>query len=68
MGEERRYPLKIVFEMFELATGMVAARYRREHPDASDAEVEAVVAAWISDRPGAPGGDAPGVARSVPRS
>jgi hypothetical protein len=68
MGQERRYPLEIVFEMFELATGMVAARYRREHPGASDGEVEAAVAAWISDRPGAPGGDAQGVARSRPLS
>lgn len=54
MTEQRRYPLTIVFEMFEFAAQMVAARYRRTHPDATEAEVEAAVGNWVSARPGAP--------------
>lgn len=68
MAEQRRYPLEIVFDLFEVATGMVAARYRREHPDASQEEVDAAVAAWVSSRPGAPDGDAPGRVVSWPRT
>ena len=58
MPEQRRYPLEIVFDLFEAATEMVAAKYRREHPDASQQEVDAAVSAWVSSRPGAPDGDA----------
>jgi Rv0078B-related antitoxin len=61
---EARYPLEVVFELVDLASGMVAARYRREHPGAGDDEVEAAVIAWLGQRPGAPDGDA--VGRLVP--
>lgn len=64
---EARYPLDIVFELVDLGAGMVAARYRREHPDATDAEVEAAVNAWLGDRSMAPDGDAEGRVVTWPR-
>ena len=64
---EARYPLDVVFELIDLGAGMVAARYRREHPGATDAEVESVVNAWLADRSQAPDGDAEGRAVTWPR-
>jgi hypothetical protein len=43
---------------------MLKQRYRREHPGAGEAAVEAAVVAWHSRRPGAEHGDAEG--RPVP--
>lgn len=57
------YPLEVAFALTELGMRMQAERFRRDHPDASEAEVDAAVRAWLHDRPGAPGGD--GVGRSV---
>jgi hypothetical protein len=54
------YPLDHVDEMLELAIEMRRNRARREHPDASDAEIDALVRTWLHDRPGAPFGDAEG--------
>jgi hypothetical protein len=59
--------IAIASELLELAMAMRAQRHRREHPDATDAEVDAVVRAWRLDRPGAPFGDAEGVSVSWPR-
>ena len=52
--------LRVAFELHELAVRMLQQRYRREHADATEAEVEAAVAAWHSRRPGAEFGDAEG--------
>ncbi len=54
-------------ELLEVALLMRAERHRREHPNATDAEVEVVVQAWKVDRPGAPFGDAEGRSVSWPR-
>jgi hypothetical protein len=52
--------------MADMAARMVETKYRREHPEACDADVLAHVNAWWQDRPGAPHGDA--VGRVVPES
>ncbi len=61
-------PLKsgmaVAIELLELALLMRAERHRREHPEATEEEVAAVVQAWKVDRPGAPHGDSNG--RPVP--
>lgn len=64
---EARYPLDIVFELIEFGAEMVAARYRREHPDASGAEVDAAIHAWLADRSQAPHGDSAGRLVTWPR-
>ena len=68
VNERPDHPLEVAFALAELGARMVAERFRREHPDASEPEVEAAVRAWISDRPGAPFGDAEGRPVSWPRS
>jgi hypothetical protein len=52
--------LRLAFELTDLGMRLVAQRYRREHPAASEDEVDAAVQAWLLDRPGAPHGDAEG--------
>jgi hypothetical protein len=52
--------LRLALELTELGLDLRLQRFRREHPDATEAEVEAVARAWLLDRPGAPLGDAPG--------
>ncbi|WP_082155675.1 hypothetical protein [Jiangella alkaliphila] len=49
-----------VLDMYEFGELMYRAKLRREHPDATKAEIEALVNAWRIDRPGAPMGDAAG--------
>ncbi len=56
--------VQVACELAEMGADMVAARYRREHPDATDAEVAEQVQRWWLDRPGAPHGDAVGIART----
>jgi len=55
--EER---LRIALEMADLGEQMVRARLCREHPDWTDADVQAAIARWRADRPDAPFGDYPG--------
>ncbi len=57
----------MVFALTDLGSKMKAERYRRDHPDADEHEVERAVALWLSDRPGAPQGDAVGRPISWPR-
>jgi hypothetical protein len=44
---------------------MVEARFRREHPVATEHEVREAVKAWWRDRPGAPIGDTVGRLRHL---
>jgi hypothetical protein len=55
--------VQVACELAEMGAHMVEARFRREHPDASDEEVAGQVSRWWLDRPGAPDGDAVGIAR-----
>lgn len=54
------YPLAVAFELLDMGMRMRAERHRREHPEATEADVDAVVFAWMRDRPGATLGDSPG--------
>jgi hypothetical protein len=53
----------VACELAEMGAHMVEARFRREYPEASDADVADVVRSWWLDRPGAPDGDAVGIVR-----
>ncbi|MEQ1872624.1 MAG: hypothetical protein ABL953_02765 [Ilumatobacteraceae bacterium] len=57
--------VEIACDLAESAAQMVEARFRREHPSASDEEVARCVQRWWSDRPGAPHGDAVGRVRPI---
>ncbi|MGA7271508.1 MAG: hypothetical protein WB239_10595 [Acidimicrobiia bacterium] len=60
--------LETVFELYEFACDLVAARYLREHPDAEASDVAAAVRAWARDQSRAPHGDSDGVPVSLPLS
>lgn len=52
--------IRAVFDMYEFGEQMYRAKLRRERPDATANEIEALVKKWRMDRPGAPMGDAIG--------
>lgn len=60
--------LRVALELFEIGESMMRQRLRRDHPDASDEEIEARLVAWLHERPGAEAGDAQGQPVSWPRS
>ncbi len=43
--------LRVALDLYETGVGMTRARLRREHPDASNDEIDSLVAAWLADRP-----------------
>ena len=55
--------LRTALEMFGLAESMMRQKLRRSHPEASEEEIEAKIWQWLSERPGAEDGDAPGRVR-----
>jgi len=59
--------LRIALDMFDLGESMMRQKLRRTYPSASEAEIEARVWAWLSERPGAEHGDAPGRTRKPVR-
>ena len=56
--------LRLALDLYEAGVAMMKQKFRREHPELSDAEIEARLAAWLVERPGAEFGDASG--RPVP--
>ena len=54
---ERPAALQTTFDLCELGESMRRAQLRREHPDATDEEIEALLIAWPQTRPGAEYGD-----------
>lgn len=52
--------MRLALDMYEVGERMQRARLRREHPDATDEQIEALVQEWLRHRPGAEFGDAVG--------
>lgn len=52
--------LRTAIEPFEVGERMQRTRLRRLRPQASEAEIEAEMRAWLGRRPGAEHGDCPG--------
>jgi hypothetical protein len=50
--------LRTALDLCALGEAVRLAQLRREHPDATDAEIEAMLVAWLRTRPGAEHGDA----------
>ena len=59
--------LRLAFELFAAGESMKREQIRRDHPGASDEEIERMLREWLSDRPGAEHGDAEGAPGSWPR-
>ena len=59
-GETPAQRLLLALLMAEAGIAMKRAQLRRQHPDSSNDDVQALLAAWLRDRPDAPHGDYPG--------
>ena len=60
--------LQTALDLCALGESMRRAQLRREHPHATDEEIEALLIAWLETRPGAEHGDGWGRAISWPPS
>jgi hypothetical protein len=49
--------LRTALDLCELGESIRRAQLRREHPGATDEEIEALLVAWLQTRPGAEHGD-----------
>ncbi len=57
--------LRWAFDLFDAAMEMLESRLRREHPGATDAQIDAWIGEWLAKRPGAEHGDAEGIPRRL---
>jgi hypothetical protein len=57
--------LRQTLDLFEAGLSMKRAQLRREHPEATDGEIEALLQVWLGRRAGAENGDAPGRLRQL---
>lgn len=53
--------MQITFELCDAAEEMKRLSLKRQHPDASEDEIERMIVAWYQHRPGAEHGDGDGV-------
>ena len=60
--------LRMAFDLCELGESVRRAQLRREHPEATDEEIEALLVIWLQTRPGAEYGDSWGRPISWPPS
>jgi hypothetical protein len=59
--------MRLALDLAELGEAMLRTRLARKHPGATAEEVEAMVVAWRSRRPGAERGDGEGRSVAWPR-
>lgn len=52
--------LQSTVDLFEVGLELMRQNLRREHPNASDQEIERHLQHWLHHRPGAEHGDCPG--------
>lgn len=52
--------LQAAMDLFETGVSLMRQNLRRAHPDAEDSEIERLLQAWLTDRPGARLGDGDG--------
>ena len=50
-AEELGKRLLASLDMWEFGVELTELRFRREHPEASDPEIQALVQAWLRERP-----------------
>jgi hypothetical protein len=52
--------MRLTLDLFQTGENLMRQNLRRKFPSASEEEIEDRLVAWLRDRPGAEGGDAPG--------
>ncbi len=60
--------LQLALDMHETGVELMRARLRREHPDADEAALDAMLTRWLRQRPGAEFGDSAGSPRPWTKS
>jgi hypothetical protein len=60
--------LHTAFDLFEAGWDMQRQKLRRQHPEASDREINHLLVLWLRERPGAEHGDACGTPGTWPRT
>lgn len=58
LGPEER--LRLALDLFDSGVKLMRQKLQREHPDLAPREIDRLLAAWISTRPGAEHGDSEG--------
>jgi len=66
VGIQERY--RLLLDLFEAGEEIMRQSLRRRFADASEAEIEDRLTAWLHERPGAEHGDADGQPARWPRS
>lgn len=66
-SEKAAARLGMALDLFETGVEMMRQKFRRDHPDLADQEVEARLGSWLRKRPGAEFGDAVGRPVTWPR-
>jgi hypothetical protein len=51
---------RVTLDLFETGVAMMRQNLRRAHPNADQHEIDALLHAWLTERPGAENGDAEG--------
>jgi hypothetical protein len=51
---------RTTLDLFETGLGLMRQNLRRDHPEATEQEVNRRLRQWLHDRPGAESGDCPG--------
>jgi hypothetical protein len=51
---------RTTLDLFETGLDVMRQNLRRNHPDASEEEIDQLLNQWLHDRPGAEFGDCPG--------
>jgi len=59
--------LRTALDLFAAGEALMRENLRRQHPSATDEEIEERLCAWLTHRPGAELGDATGVPTTWPR-
>ena len=65
--QEAARRLRVALELFETGVEIMAQNLRRQHPQATEEEIQTRLSEWLRHRPGAEDGDAPGRRVSWPR-
>ena len=60
--------MRLAGDLFEAGVQLMRQNLRRRNPGAAEAEIEALLSAWMATRPGAEAGDSAGRPRRVPES
>jgi len=66
-SEQAAARFRVALDLFEAGEALLRQSLRRRYPEASEAEIEARIVAWLQHRPGAEHGDAAGRPGTWPR-